>query len=65
MSGPYPDMNTDYAWEAWGRRDPYFGVITDPRYRRGEMQEADKREFFESGHWHVNYVMKTDRKSVV
>jgi SAM-dependent methyltransferase len=59
MSGPTFDMNTDKAWEEWGRRDPYFGVITNPKYRRDQMQEADRREFFESGHWHVNYVMKT------
>jgi SAM-dependent methyltransferase len=59
MSGSDSDMGTDEAWEEWGRRDPYFGVITDPKYRRREMKEADKREFFESGHWHVSYVMKT------
>lgn len=59
MSGPTIDMTTDKAWEEWGRRDPYFGVITHSKYRRREMQDADKREFFESGQWHVNYVMKT------
>jgi 2-polyprenyl-3-methyl-5-hydroxy-6-metoxy-1,4-benzoquinol methylase len=53
------DMSTDVAWEEWGRRDAYFGVITNPKYRRSEIQEADRREFFESGHWHVNYVIKT------
>jgi SAM-dependent methyltransferase len=52
-------MNTDEAWEEWGRRDPYFGVITDPKYRRSAIKEVDKREFFESGRWHVSYVMRT------
>jgi len=52
-------MNTDEAWEQWGRRDPYFGVITDPRYRRRSIKENDKHDFFESGRWHVDYVMKT------
>jgi SAM-dependent methyltransferase len=59
MSGSDFDMNTDEAWEEWGRRDPYFGVITDPKYRRSVIKEVDKREFFESGHWHVSYVMRT------
>jgi SAM-dependent methyltransferase len=59
MSEPTVDMNTDEAWEEWGRRDPYFGVITHPKYRRREMKEASKHEFFESGKWHVEYVMKT------
>jgi 2-polyprenyl-3-methyl-5-hydroxy-6-metoxy-1,4-benzoquinol methylase len=51
-------MSTDSAWEEWGRRDPYFGVITDPKFRRGNITDDTKREFFESGAWHVNYVMK-------
>jgi SAM-dependent methyltransferase len=59
MSGSNSDTNTDEAWEEWGRRDPYFGVITDPKYRRSTIKEIDKREFFDSGRWHVNYVMKT------
>ncbi len=59
MSGSDSDMNTDEAWEEWGRRDPYFGVITDPKYRRSAMKEVDKREFFESGRRHVDYVMRT------
>jgi SAM-dependent methyltransferase len=53
------DLNTDAAWEEWGRRDPYFGVITDPKFRRGELTEQTKREFFESGRLHVDYVMQT------
>jgi SAM-dependent methyltransferase len=58
MKEPTVDMTTDKAWEEWGRRDPYFGVITHPKFRRSEMQDAERKEFFESGHWHVNYVMK-------
>jgi SAM-dependent methyltransferase len=52
------DMSTDSAWEEWGRRDPYFGVITDLKFRRSNMTEDTKREFFESGAGHVGYVMK-------
>ena len=51
--------NTDAAWEEWGRRDPYFGVITDPKFRRSQITEQTKREFFESGRMHVDYVMQT------
>ena len=49
-------MNTDTAWEAWGKQDPYFGVITDPRYRSGNLDEATKQEFFRSGDNHIEYV---------
>src|SRR5271163_1663522 len=56
------DMSTDIAWEEWGRRDPYFGVITDPRFRRAEMDDAVRREFFQSGESHVHGVLATIRK---
>lgn len=51
-------MNTDTAWEAWGRQDPYFGVITDPRFRNSEMTPEAMKEFFDSGQAHVEYVMQ-------
>jgi 2-polyprenyl-3-methyl-5-hydroxy-6-metoxy-1,4-benzoquinol methylase len=51
------DMSTDAAWEAWGRRDPYFGVITDPKFRRSSITDNTKQEFFESGAWHVSHVL--------
>jgi 2-polyprenyl-3-methyl-5-hydroxy-6-metoxy-1,4-benzoquinol methylase len=58
------DMSTDLAWEEWGRREPYFGVITDSKFRSSEMTEQTKREFFESGRWHVNYIMQFIHKCV-
>jgi 2-polyprenyl-3-methyl-5-hydroxy-6-metoxy-1,4-benzoquinol methylase len=49
--------STDLAWEQWGRRDPYFGVITLPQFRRQAMTEAARGEFFESGQVHVRFVL--------
>jgi SAM-dependent methyltransferase len=60
----YKDKSTDIAWEEWGRRDPYFGVITDPKYRRSEMNDHIKREFFATGESHVHGVLTTIRKHV-
>jgi SAM-dependent methyltransferase len=57
MSDTQPKHDTDLAWEEWGRRDPYFGVLTAPRYRLREMTEEAKREFFVSGQLHVQYVL--------
>ena len=57
-------MSTDIAWEEWGRRDPYYGVITDPKFRRSEMDDRIKREFFESGESHVHGVLTTIRRHV-
>jgi SAM-dependent methyltransferase len=57
-------MTTDSAWEAWGRRDPYFGVITDSRFRRSTITEHSRREFFESGESHVHRVLATVRRYI-
>jgi 2-polyprenyl-3-methyl-5-hydroxy-6-metoxy-1,4-benzoquinol methylase len=65
MTRQHIDMDTDEAWEEWGRRDPYFGVITDPRFRRSQIDEHTKREFFESGESHVHRVLATIQKYVV
>jgi SAM-dependent methyltransferase len=59
-----PDMSTDSAWEEWGRREPYFGVITNPKFRSGEMTEQAKREFFETGRWHVDHLMRIIHRHV-
>jgi SAM-dependent methyltransferase len=57
--------NTDEAWESWGARDPYFGVLTDPKYRSATLTEAAKEEFFASGRSHVHYLSETIRQYVL
>lgn len=51
------DFNTDFQWENWGCRDPYFGVITHPRYRKANLNAEARAEFFASGEHHVAHVM--------
>jgi SAM-dependent methyltransferase len=58
------DMSTDAAWEEWGRRDPYFGVITDPKFRSAGINENALQEFFASGESHVHGVLSTIRKCI-
>lgn len=57
-------MSTDDAWEAWGRQDPYYGVITDPRFRAANLSPEAKAAFFESGQVHADYVMQMIRLHV-
>lgn len=45
------------AWEAWGRRDPYYGVLTSESYRAGRMTEEGKARFFETGRCHADRVL--------
>jgi SAM-dependent methyltransferase len=62
MKGPDPDLSTDRDWEDWGRRDPYYAVLTDPKYRCDKLTEAAKSEFFDSGRVHANHVMSVIRR---
>jgi SAM-dependent methyltransferase len=58
------DMSTDNAWETWGQRDPYFGVITDPRFRMSGIDDHVKREFFASGETDVHRVLGTIQRYI-
>jgi SAM-dependent methyltransferase len=49
-------MSTDEEWEKWGAQDPYFAVLTDPKYRSAALDDLAVEEFFESGKMHVEYV---------
>jgi SAM-dependent methyltransferase len=50
-------MNTDVAWAKWGDMDPYFGVLSDPRYRRQAL-EVNLGSFFNSGEQHVEDLLQ-------
>ena len=55
-------MSTDIEWEKWGASDPYFGVITLPKFRSANLTEDNKREFFDSGRHHVEVILETCRR---
>jgi SAM-dependent methyltransferase len=55
-------MSTDHDWIRWGEQDPYFAVITQPRFRAGVLTEEARREFFDSGHGHVEHVLARCRR---
>ena len=54
--------NPDRDWETIGATDPYYGVLTDSRYRRGELDEEALREFFRSGEQHVDLIADIVRR---
>ncbi len=55
-------MGTDREWEKWGRQDPYFGVLTDDRYRATNLDAAAKEEFFRTGVEHVDAIRDACRR---
>jgi hypothetical protein len=45
--------NTDKEWQQFGEIDPYYGVLTHPRFRLAAGEGEARREFFESGEGHI------------
>lgn len=56
------NRDTDQTWEWFGRRDPYFGAITKPRYHREQLSSENRADFFESGSEHIESVLAAIRK---
>lgn len=53
-----PDMKDDVVqsneeWKYWGATDPFYGVLSDPRKRKGGTSPWQEEEFFKVGeeHW--------------
>jgi len=48
-------MPRDYRehWKRYGDTDPYFGVLTDPRFHRARLNEQALTEFWATGEAHV------------
>ena len=56
--------STDQAWKEWGEKDPYFGVLTDEKFRRHNLTEEAKAEFLDSGRGYVDSIVAMLRKHV-
>ena len=55
-------MTSDTEWQAWGEKDPYFGVLTDERYRRGKLTAESLEEFFRTGRSHIEEILAACRR---
>lgn len=50
--------DADRDWEQFGREDPYFGVVVEPRFHREALTPAALEDFFASGRRHVERVFE-------
>jgi SAM-dependent methyltransferase len=56
--------DSDRDWQEWGDVDPYFGVLTDPKYLNANLNNDSLQEFFASGELHVNHVLTVIRTTI-
>src|SRR5262249_19540578 len=57
-------MSTDEDWQAWGERDPYFGVLAHQRFRCEELTTESVDEFFRIGRKAFEEILADCRKHV-
>ena len=41
--------NSDREWERFGASDPYFGVLTNDRFKVAHIDQTARDDFFSSG----------------
>ena len=46
--------SSDEEWEKWGKKDPYFGVLTNESFRKENLDAAALSEFFRQGESDIN-----------
>jgi SAM-dependent methyltransferase len=51
--------NSDVSWEKWGKKNPYYAVLTDDRFRNENLTNELKAEFFASGPVHMERILAT------
>lgn len=56
--------STDKDWERWGKENPYFGVLSHPKFLNSNLEDASLREFFLSGEQHVDHVVEFIRARI-
>lgn len=51
-------IDSDKVWRSYGKKDPYFGVLTHDKFRDANMTNQNREEFFETGMRFVKRVFK-------
>jgi hypothetical protein len=49
-------QNPDRDWHRCGESNPYFWVLTEPKFLDANLNEDSLQEFFVSGERHVEHV---------
>lgn len=52
-------LNSDLAWKKWGRKEPYYGVLSQEQYRNENLTQRVYDEFFESGETYVKEIFSS------
>jgi SAM-dependent methyltransferase len=56
--------NTDQDWTLIGESQPFFGVLTEPKYLSENLNQAAIDEFYSSGTKDIDYILQRSRETV-
>lgn len=56
--------DTDRDWRTWGDVNPYFGVISDPKFLSANLSNDSLHDFFATGEHHVEHVYSVIRSGI-
>lgn len=57
-------INSDKSWKAYGKKNPYFGVLTHEEYLDENLTDESKAKFFETGEKYVNQVQQIIQEKI-
>lgn len=60
---PWLKNNPDETWRRFGVEDPYYGVLTLERFRRGNLSDAHRAEFFQTGERHIEEALVQSQRA--
>lgn len=59
-----PIRKSENEWERLGRSDPYYGVVSLDKFRKGKMDPAARSAFFQSGQEHIDFILEIIRDKI-
>jgi 2-polyprenyl-3-methyl-5-hydroxy-6-metoxy-1,4-benzoquinol methylase len=55
-------LGSEREWEAWGKQDPYFGVLAHEQFRRAKLTDESLAHFFELGRFELAQIQSDCRR---
>lgn len=55
---------TDRAWEQFGEKNPYYGVLTHQKYRQTEINDEALADFFDTGERYIQDILMIVERNV-
>jgi SAM-dependent methyltransferase len=59
------ERNSDKDWKRYGSEDPYYGVVSDDKFHKDNLNPETVREFFRTGEEHADFILSQIRNHML